>query len=100
MDVSPPSYPKITSFERIVSVFEIAEVTFVHPKNWLTLLSVYEIILFPETKVPVFPNPIVESTVIIDDPIETESITFVFGVILNSPSVRLLSSYPMNSESL
>ena len=62
-------------------------------KNWFTLLSVYWIVLFPSFKIPVFPNPIAESTVIVfvEDAV-VKPITFVLGVILNSPSIKLLSS--------
>ena len=46
----------------------------------------------PDIKVPVTPNPIVESTEIILEPIDTDSIDFVFGTITKSPSTSEVSS--------
>ena len=40
----------------------------------------------PDITIPVFANPTVESTEIIEEPIETSSRLFVLGVILKSPS--------------
>ena len=50
--------------------------------------------------IPVSLNPIVESTEIIEDPMETFSKHFVFWVIVKFPSIADLSSYPMKSEIL
>ena len=71
-----------------------------HPKNWLILLSTYVIVLFPEYIVPVCPNPIVESTDIIEAPILTFSKTFELGVIIKLPWTLLLSPYPTNNPIL
>ena len=76
------------------SAFVIAYSTLEHPKNWLIVLSEYEIILFPDTTVPEVVNPIVESTVITDAPRDTFSTTFVFGEILKSPWIWVFSSNP------
>jgi len=54
------------------------------------------LLLSPDIKVPVWPKPIVESTVITDDPAETLPITFDFGEILNVPSIKSTSLNPMN----
>ena len=54
-------------------------------------------VLLPDITVPVVPNPTVESTVITDDPIETVSVTLVFGEIVKLPWIRLLSSNPENN---
>ena len=56
--------------------------------------------LIPDTKVPVWPNPTVESTVITDDPADTLLITLVFPVILNVPSIRSTSLNPTNKPIL
>ena len=56
--------------------------------------------LVPERTVPVTPKPIVESTEITDDPIETFSNDLVWPGIVNVPSIRSLSLYPTNKESL
>ena len=71
-----------------------------HPRNWLTVLFVYVIRLLPETKVPVAPNPTVESTVMMSSPVFTGLITLVFGVTANVPSISALSLYPTKSPSL
>ena len=71
-----------------------------HPKNWLTLLSEYVIVLFPEYIVPVCSNPIVESTDITEAPILTFSKTFELGVIVKLPWTLLLSPYPTNNPIL
>ena len=52
------------------------------PKNWFTVLLVYVIVLIPDKIIPEVSNPTVESTVIIEDPTDTGSITLVFGMIL------------------
>ena len=69
-------------------------------KNWLTVLSVYVIVLIPDTIVPAVPNPTVESTVITDDPADTSPITFDFPGIVNVPLIPLLSLYPTNRLNL
>ena len=51
-------------------------------------------VLIPDTKVPVWPNPTVESTVMTDEPIETLPITLVLPVILNVPSIKSVSLNP------
>ena len=84
------------SFEIISDAVDISDVIPVHPKNWLIDLLVYEIVLFSETKVPVLLNPIVESTVIIDDPVDTDSIDFVIGVGMKLPKIVAFSSFPIN----
>ena len=58
------------------------------------------IILSPDSKVPVVPNPTVLSTVITDDPIDTGFIFAVFGCISKVPSIKSLSSKPTNSPNL
>lgn len=78
----------------------ITSVTPEHPKNWFTDLFVYVITLLPEINVPVTPNPIVESTAMTEDPIETELITLVFGWIVKLPSIKSFSSYPTNNPIL
>ena len=45
-------------------------------------------------------NPIVESTLIVDDPTDILSTVLVFGVILKLPSTNEVPSYPMNNENL
>ena len=49
----------------------------------------YVIVLIPDNRVPVALNPIVESTDIILDPIETCSRDFVFGIMTKSSSRSL-----------
>ena len=95
--VFPYSYPKIVSWDLISSVVLITCVTPEHPKNWFTFLLVYVIVLLPLVKVPIVVNPTVESTVITEDPIETVSVTLVFGDIVKLPWIRLLSSNPANN---
>ena len=58
------------------------------------------IILSPDSKVPVAPNPIVLSTVITDDPTDTGFILDVFGCISKVPSIKSLSSKPTNRPNL
>ena len=55
------------------------ETTPEHPRNWLTVLSVYVMVFVPATRVPVAPNPTVESTVIIESDTATGLITLLFG---------------------
>ena len=81
-------------------VGSIAEVIPVQPKNWFTVLSVYVIVLIPEIIVPDGLNPIVESTDIVDDPIDTDSTVLVFAVISKLPSTNDVPSYPINNENL
>ena len=81
---------------KLYPVLDIPDVIPVHPKNWLIDLLVYEIVLFSETKVPVLLNPIVESTVIIDDAMDTASIDFVIGVGMKLPKIVAFSSFPIN----
>ena len=71
-----------------------------HPKNWFTLFEVYDITFSPLITVPVLPNPIVESTETIEDPIETCSSTFVLPGTVNVPSIKSLSLYPTNNDNL
>ena len=71
-----------------------------HPKNWFTVFEEYVIILSPDIKVPVVPNPTVLSTVITDDPIETGLIFDAFGWISNVPSIKSFSSNPTNNPIL
>ena len=54
----------------------------------------------PETRVPVCPNPIVESTEIIEEPIDTVSSAFEFPGTSKTPSIKSLSLYPTNNPSL
>ena len=54
----------------------------------------------PDIKVPVTPNPIVESTEIILEPTDTVSKDFVFGTITKSPAISEVSSYPTNKPIL
>ena len=58
------------------------------------------IILSPDSKVPVVPNPTVLSTVITDDPTDTGFIFAVLGCISNVPSIKSLSSKPTNRPNL
>ena len=46
------------------------------------------------------PKPIVESTEMIEDPTETLSMDFDCPGTVNVPSIRSLSLYPTNKESL
>ena len=55
-------------------------------------------VLLPEPTVPVVPKPTVESTEMIEDPIETGSRTFDLPGIVNVPSIRSLSLYPTNND--
>jgi len=71
-----------------------------HPKNWFTLLLVYEIEFVPDIKEPESEKPIVESTETTDYPIETFSKDFVFGLIIKFPNTVDSSSYPMNNSIL
>ena len=57
-------------------------------------------VLMPDAIVPISANPIVESTEITEDPTETFSRHFVFGVIVKLPSTAEISLYPTKSESL
>ena len=66
----------------------IALSTPVQPKNWLTDFDEYVIILSPDSRVPVVPNPTVLSTVITDDPIDTGLMFAVLGCISNVPSIK------------
>ena len=54
------------------------------------------IVLLPETIVPLSENPIVESTVITFEPAADSSTDLLFGVILNTPLMSEISSYPIN----
>ena len=56
--------------------------------------------MFPDISVPCSGNPIVESTEITEDPIETFSKHFVLGVIAKLPSTDEESLYPTKSEIL
>ena len=56
--------------------------------------------LIPDTKVPVWPKPIVESTVITEDPADTLVIDFVLPVILKVPSIKSISLNPTNNAIL
>ena len=98
--ISPFSYPKIVSSALIGSVTLIASVTPVQPKNWLILFEVYSILLLPLTTKPVWPKPIVESTVITEAPGETDSKTLENPGTTKVPSTRSLSLYPTNKPSL
>ena len=51
----------------------------------MDLLVQLILVLFPATKLPVVPNPIVESTDIIEEPIETFSKHLEAGVIVKFP---------------
>ena len=51
--------------------------------------------LDPATTVPVWPKPIVESTLMIEDPTDTVSRTLEAPGIVNVPSIRSLSLYPI-----
>ena len=57
-------------------------------------------VLMPDMIVPIPANPIVESTEITEDPIETVSRHLVLGVILKLPSTADISSYPTKREIL
>lgn len=54
----------------------------------------------PDMIVPIPANPIVESTEITEDPIETVSRHLVLGVIVKLPSTADISSYPTKREIL
>ena len=69
-------------------------------KNWFTVLSVYEIVLEPDLKVPVAPKPMVESTFITDWLTPTSSVHFEFGVGKNLPWISESSSYPTKRKTL
>ena len=51
-------------------------------------------------RVPVCPNPIVESTEIIDEPIDTSSSDFVLPGIVKTPWIKSRSLNPTNSDIL
>ena len=93
---SPSSYPNTFSSDLKSSVVPIAVDTPTQFKNWLTVLSVYVIVLIPEITVPVVPNPTVESTVITEDPTDTLPITLVLPGIVNVPWIPVLSLKPTN----
>ena len=97
---SPFSYPKIVSFALISSDVLIPTPIPVQPKNWFIDLEVYSIVLGPLIKVPVAPNPIVESTEIIGDPAGAASSDFVNPGIVNVPWIKSRSLNPTNSEIL
>ena len=54
----------------------------------------------PDIIVPIPANPIVDSTLITEDPKETFSRHFVFGVIVKLPWTAEISLYPTKSEIL
>ena len=54
----------------------------------------------PDIKVPVTPNPIVESTEITLEPADTASRDLVLGTITKSPLTSEVSSYPTNKPIL
>ena len=54
----------------------------------------------PDKTLPLEGNPIVESTVMTEDPIDTFSIDLLLGVILKLPSTNDEPLYPMKSENL
>ena len=56
--------------------------------------------MFPDIIVPIPANPIVESTEITEDPIETVSRHLVLGVIVKLPSTADTSVYPTKREIL
>ena len=56
--------------------------------------------MIPDIIVPCSGNPIVESTEITSDPIETSFKHFVFGVIVKFPRMAEVSLYPTKSEIL
>ena len=91
---SPFSYPNILS-SAIRSEPKIIDVLIPEQfKNWFIVLSVYVIlVLTPAITVPVAPKPMVESTVITDDPILIGLITLVFPVTLNVPHHYIQQKY-------
>ena len=92
LEVSPSSYPKYISSDLTLSPLIISlnspegDVQ-PHPINWLILLLVYVILLIPDITIPVFANPTVESTEIIEDPTDTVSKLFELGVTLKVPVI-------------
>ena len=101
---SPSSYPKINS-SLLKSSVDLIELPIpAQFKNWFIVLSEYVIVLIPFTPfvitVPVVPNPTVESTVSIVDPIGASSMTLVFPGIVKVPCIADLSSYPTNKFNL
>ena len=56
--------------------------------------------LAPLIIVPVVPNPTVESTLIIEDPTDTLSSTFVLPGTVNTPSIKSRSLNPTNNAIL
>ena len=100
LETSPFSYPKKYSLVLILSFIAIAFWIPLHPKNWFTDFDVYVIVLSPLMIVPESGKPIVESTVITEDPMDTALITLVSAWILKDPSIKSLSSNPINKPSL
>ena len=95
------SYPNTFSSDLKSSVVDIAVDTPVQFKNWFTVLSVYVIFVErPEVIVPVVPNPTVESTVIILDPLLTFSIDLVLPVTSKVPVIDSSSSNPTNKSKI
>lgn len=83
---SPFSYPKYIWLLRISAANGMAVSIPEQPKNWLIDLFVYFMLVFsPETRTPDSSKPIVESTEIIEDPIDTASVHFELGVTLKVP---------------
>ena len=100
-DKSPFSNPKIVSLSLKFWALSILTPTPVHPKNWFTDFDVYSIcVLAPLITVPVVPNPTVESTLIIEEPTDTGSITFVLPGTVNTPSIKSRSLNPTNNAIL
>ena len=66
----------------------------------MIVLFVYATVLTPQTNDPDVLNPIVESTVITEDPEETFPITFVFPGIVKVPSIKSFSSNPTKRPNL
>ena len=54
----------------------------------------------PERTDPLCGKPIVESTVMIDDPTDAASTILLLGVILKLPSTNDAPPYPMKSDNL
>ena len=98
--ISPSSKPKYISSEKTLSDGEIEDVIPVQPKNWFIVFSLYEIVLIPDKTVPLKGNPMVESTVTTEEPIDILSTDLLLGVILKSPSTRDAPPYPIKSENL
>ena len=69
----------------------------VHSKNWFIDLDPYSIVLVPLLRIPVLPNPTVESTDIIESVVDTPDKTFVFGLTVNIPFIKSRSLYPTNN---